>query len=164
MLRGHNSQMRLRKTFALWFLAGFTASAAGGQLQPLRAEIKLSQTVVKNNEDFSVTATIRNTGTHEEMLEVWTRSYPSQWRADSPAVKTNATDCLQNSAGMVPLSPGKTYTRQVSVHLAVKDSGGRQLVTFRLGYGTDPYFGTIEPAPKSPAIWSNAVTVSVVSE
>ena len=126
----------------------------------IKAEIKLAQPVVRNDEYFSVTTTIRNTGAHEETLVVWTCSYPSQWRPDSPIVKVLGIPCKQNVPGKVKLRPGEAYTKPVRVYLKLPEQ--RESVTFRLGYGTWAYFGTIEPAPKLPAIWSNALTVPVV--
>jgi hypothetical protein len=144
------------------FLLCFAAGAADGQAQALRAEIKLAQTVVKNDEDVLVTTTIRNTGAAKETLVVWTCSYPAQWRPGNPDVRANEVACQQNVPGKVKLRPGETFTRPVVVHVRLKAPELRQSVPFRLGYGTDAYFGTIEPAPKVPAIWSNAVTVRIV--
>jgi hypothetical protein len=146
------------------FLLCFGAGIADSQVHALTAEIKLAQSVVKNNEDFSVTTTIRNTGAAEETLVVWDCSYPSQWRPDSSIVKGEVIPCRQNVPGMVKLRPGETYTRPVLVHVELKTPEPGQSVTFRLGYGTWAYYGTIEPAPKSPAIWSNPVTVTVISD
>lgn len=129
----------------------------------------MQQTAVQNNEDFPVTTTIRNTSDAEEMLVVWTCSYPSQWRPDNSIVKTQVIDCAKNVPTRVGLKPGETYASRMYVRVELKSPEQRQpeqrqSVTFRLGYGTDAYFGTIEPAPTSPAIWSNAVTVDVVSK
>jgi hypothetical protein len=154
--------MRVREMLAGLFLLCFGAGAADGHTQALKAEIKLAQTVVKINDDLSVTTAIRNIGAVEETFVVWTCSYPSQWRADNPNVRGYVIPCQQNVPGNVKLRPGETFTRPVRVHVGLKTPERRQSVTFRLGYGTDAYFGTVEPAPKSPAIWSNAVTVTVV--
>jgi hypothetical protein len=154
--------MHVRKMLAGFSLLCFAVGTADGRAQALSAEIKLAQTVVKNNEDISVTTTIRNTGAAEETLVVWTCSYPAQWRADNPDVRVYVIPCQQNVPEKLKLRPGESYARPVRVHVALKAPERCQSVTFRLGYGTDAYFGTIEPAPKSPAIWSNVVTVPVV--
>ena len=153
--------MRVGEISGLLLLC-FAASAADGQAQTLRAEIQLAQTVVKNDEDILITTTIRNTGAAEETLVVWTCSYPAQWRSDNPDVRVNQVACMQNVPGKVKLRPGETFTRPVHVHVAPKAPELPRSVPFRLGYGTDAYFGTIEPAPKVPVIWSNAVTVHIV--
>ena len=88
---------------------------------------------------------------------VWT------WRADNPDVSVCVIPCRQNVSGKVKLRPGETLTRPVLVHVALKAPDRRQSVPFRLGFGTDAFFGTIEPAPKAPAIWSKAVTARVAS-
>jgi hypothetical protein len=79
--------MCLRNLLAGSFLLCLAAAVANSQVQPLKAEIKLAQPVVKHNEYFSVTTTIRNTGSTEETFVVWDCSYPAQWRPDSPVIK-----------------------------------------------------------------------------
>ena len=155
--------MRVREMLICSSLFCFSACTAVGQVQALRAEINLAQTVVKNNEDVPVTATIRNTGTAAETLVVWSCSYPAQWRPDKATIKNQGVDCMQNVPGRVRLKPGETNTRRVHVRAELR-SPDRQSITFRLGYGTDGYFGTAASAPKSPAIWSNPVTVHIVSK
>lgn len=155
--------MRIREVLISSSLLCLTACTAVGQFQALRAEIDVAHTVVRNNEDLPVTATIRNTGTAEEILLVWSCSYPAQWRPDKTAIKNQGVDCMQNVPGKVRLKPGEAYTRRVHVR-AELTSPERRSITFRLGYGTDGYFGTAEPTPKSTAIWSNAVTVDIVSK
>lgn len=153
--------MCVRNLLVGLFLLCCTVAVASGQAQALKAEIKLSQPVVKDNEYFSATTTIRNTGSAEETFVVWDCSYPSQWRPDNPIIKAQAIPCRQNVPGKVKLRPGETYTKPVLLYAKLKSSEHVQSVTFRLGYGTWAYFGTIEPTPKSPAIWSNTVTVTV---
>lgn len=153
--------MCVRNLLAGSFLLCFAAGVSSSQVQALKAEIKLAQSVVKNNEYFSVTTTIRNTGSAEETLVVWDCSYPSQWRPDSPIIKGQVVACKQNVPGKLKLRPGETYTKPVLLYVELKSSEQVKSVTFRLGYGTSAFFGTIEPAPKSPAIWSNTVTVTV---
>lgn len=155
--------MRVREMLISSSLFCLSACTAVGQVQALRAEIDLTQTVVLNNEDLPVTATIRNTGTAEETLVVWSCSYPAQWRPDKPTIKNQGVDCMQNVPGRIRLKPGETYTRRVHLRAELR-SPDRRSITFRLGYGTDAYFGTAELAPKSPAIWSNVVTVDIVSK
>ena len=85
--------MSTRKTLFATLLFCFGGLAAYGQSSPLKVEIKLSQTVVKNGEDFSAPTTIRNTGSDERVFGVWDCGY-AQWDTDNPSVQRVGGDCL----------------------------------------------------------------------
>ena len=132
--------------------------SAFGQVSPIEVEVKVVQAAVKENETFSVSTAIYNTGSVGEVLKVWTCSYPMQWKSNSPIVNVNEVPCLQNVPFKIRLKPGEAYERAVTARVEL--SAGKSLtqsVTFRLGFQPATY-GT-EPEPRR--IWSNAVTVSV---
>jgi hypothetical protein len=118
----------------------------------------VTQTVIKNNEIFSVDTVIRNAGSVEQSVTVWTCSYPSQWKADNPAVHVNDVACMQNVPSPVKLKAGGTYRRSVSIHVQLADdkTAGKQVI-FRLAYTEHAYFLT-----NKPLLWSNPVTVTVM--
>jgi hypothetical protein len=133
-----------------------------GQEQSLKAEIKLTRTVVKNDETFFVATVVRNTGSTVQSLIVWDCSYPDQWTTDNPAARINDVACQQNTRGEIQLKPGASYIRSVSLHIHVAFGQVTQdKVAFRMGYGKMPYFRAQDVVPKVPLLWSNAVTVAV---
>lgn len=149
--------------FAALLLIGLLATA-NGIGQSFRAEIKLTQTEVGNNETFLVDTAIRNIGTKEQSLEILPCTYPMQWVADNPHVFVDRVSCLKNSRIAVTLKPNEAYEQRVPVHVELKPhADGHKKVTFRLGYGTKTPMGVWKPWPDIPPIWSNPVTVTVVS-
>jgi hypothetical protein len=131
--------------------------AVYGQSPPLKVEIKTAQTAVKNNEEFTLSATILNTGKDEQMFEVWSCGY-LEWTVDNPSLQVVGEDCLRNIPYKVKLKPGESGHWEVPVRVELPGgSGQHESVTFRLGFQTATY-GT---EPEIPPIWSNALTVSV---
>jgi hypothetical protein len=118
---------------------------------------------VKNSETVFVTISIRNTGALLQKLVVMTCSFPDQWIFDSPVVHGMEVNCLQNVPGKVRLNPGEAFTSKVPVHVQLSAMhSARESVTFRMGYGSDPWFGAQKYPPKVPPLfWSNAITVTV---
>jgi hypothetical protein len=53
----------------------FAGLAAFGQDPTLKVELIAAQAKVNNYEPFSVSTAIRNTGTEEQLLKVWSCSY-----------------------------------------------------------------------------------------
>ncbi|MGB9407374.1 MAG: hypothetical protein WCA89_07545 [Terracidiphilus sp.] len=141
--------------------------AVYGQPSPLKVEIKPAQTVVKNNEVFSVDTTIRNTSSAEQSLQVLYCCYSTQWTADNPLVHVDcAESCMHNFPHKTKLKPGDAYEKTVLVRVALAAGKGQsETVTFRLGF-EDPTYGTVTTYRGVsrmwiPPRWSNAVTVSV---
>jgi hypothetical protein len=129
-----------------------------GQSSSIKVEVEPAQTTVQNNETFTVNTFIRNTGSDEEVLAIWSCSYPQQWQADSPFLHVDGVGCMKNDIFHIRIQPGEAYERPLSIRVELA-AGKRQIesVTFRLGF-QDENPGTI---PKTPRIWSNAVTVNV---
>jgi hypothetical protein len=131
-----------------------SSPAADGQGSPIKIEIKPAQTAVKNNEDFSVDITIRNTSSVEQLLEVMSCSYSMQWTLDNPSVRLVREACEKNIPIKISLKPGQAFERAVLARVVLASGNGQsESVTFRLGF--------IGAASKPPPIWSNHVTVSV---
>src|ERR1017187_8132507 len=64
---------------------------------PLKVEINTAKTVVKNNEDFSITTVVRNTGSKEQSLWVLPCCYSAQWTSDIPFVHAECHEaCMHN--------------------------------------------------------------------
>ena len=145
------------KTHALLsaMLFGLVGLAAYGQSTPWKAEIKLSQTSVKNNDSFLVSAAIRNTGGEEHVLGVYTCSYANQWRADNSVVLVPGDSCMRNVPRKIRLGSGGSYEKKVLVQVALPTGKTpNESITFRLGF-LDALMSN------GPRIWSNAVTISV---
>lgn len=135
----------------------FAALSASGQESPLKVEIKLAQTAVKNGEDFSAPTTIRNTGSDEQVFGVWDCGY-AQWDTDNPSVQRVGGDCMKNLLRKVILKPGESAHWDVPVRVSLPaGSNAQESITFRLGFHAAAY-GTV---PEIPQIWSNAITVNV---
>jgi hypothetical protein len=148
-------KVRLILSALLLCFAGLTAFP---QDSPTQLEIKLAQTAVTNNEEFSVSTAIRNTGSEEQVLEIWACGYPNRWKADNLSVHVVNEGCLKNTPFKVQLKPGRAYERKMQIRVELAPgSSQHESVTFRLGIEGGDY-GT---AWKVSPIWSNAVTVNV---
>jgi len=148
-----NKRIVLLSALLLCF-AGLTAFP---QDSPTQLEIKLAQTTVKNNEDFSLSAIIHNTGNEEKVIRVWSCGH-SQWTADNPSVLGSPEVCAKNILLKERIKPGESGHWEVPVRVVLLAGGGQpESVTFRLGFQSSTY-GT---EPDIPRIWSNAVTVKV---
>ena len=127
------------------------------KVSPLEAKIKLVQTAVKNDGTFSVSATLLNSGSNVWELAVGC-GFLDQWTSDSPFVNVIGEACARTIPVGIRLKSGETYEREVPVRLVLTAGGDQpQSVSFRLRFN-DPTFSS---NPKSPPIWSNAVTVNV---
>lgn len=135
-----------------------------GQERSLKAEITPVQNVVKNDEIFSVATVIRNVGTKEESLTVWSCSYPAQWMTDNRDVHLVVVPCTRNGLELKRLKPGESFSRplSLSIHLPSGQSN-RARVSFRLGFVEGAYLGVQNPSLKVPLSWSNSITVTVSS-
>jgi len=129
---------------------------------PLKAEIELVQTVIKNHEKFSVSTALRNKGSDVWILEILACGYSNQWTSDNPSIVIGES-CLNNYFQRIGLKPGEVFKKTIraSVELA-PGTGQSESVTFRLGF-KDPNFSAnpTNPPMKNSPIWSNAVTVGV---
>jgi hypothetical protein len=136
----------------------FTGMAALSQDLPMRVEIRLAQSTVKNNEEFPISTTIRNVGRDEQLLQIWSCSYPQQWTADNPAVHITGASCKKNDVIRVRLKPGEVYERTVSIHIGfASDHRAQKSVAFRLGF--EPI--TSEKTGITSPIWSDGVRINV---
>ena len=150
-------------------LAGFTACGHVGsqrrdyardnlKASPLKPEIKLVQTAVKNHETFSVSTTLLNAGSKVWMLEVLACGDSYHWVSDNPSILVMGQACARNSVSKIYLKPGETYEKTVPVRVELVDGKAQpQSLTFRLGFKDQ----TCWSAQGIPPNWSNAVTVSV---
>jgi len=132
------------------------ATIAYSQGSPLTVEIQPAQSTVKNDQDFLVATTIRNVGRDEQSLQIWSCSYPTQWKADKPSVHLRQVPCKKNSLEHVILKPGEAYERTLSIRVGAANKDEQESIAFRLGF---------EPAGDAASsvslIWSNSVTVNV---
>jgi hypothetical protein len=128
------------------------------KVSPLKPEIKLVQTAVKNHVEFPVSTTLLNSGSNAWMLEVWSCGYSYVWVSDNPSVRVIGESCAKNSSRKMILKPGQVFERVVPVRVELAAGKAQpESVTFRLGF-KDP---TCWSAQGIPPNWSNAVTVSV---
>ena len=128
------------------------------KVSPLKPDIKLVQTVVKNRDSFLVSTTLLNSGSTVWMLEVWACGDSYHWVSDNPSVFVAGEACLKNSVSKIYLKPGQTYEKSVPVRIELAASKAQpRSLTFRLGF-KDP---TCWSAQGIPPNWSNAVTVSI---
>ena len=146
------------KVLFLALLSCFGGLAIYGQSSPIKVEIRLAKTTIKNNEELSVSTALRNASKEEQVLEVWACGYPNQWIADNPSVHVIGEGCLKNTSFRVRLEPGKAFERAVSVRVQLAAGKGQaESVTFRLGI-VDGAYGSAWTVSQT---WSNSVTVSV---
>ena len=152
--------------FTSALLIGLAGAGAYGQTSPLRAEIKLSRTSVKNNELLSVSTIIRNTSREDQSFVAWACGYGRQWTSDSLSAQVNHGEpCLANALVKVKLKPGNSYQKKIQVSVTLPAAGAPQeAVTFRLGFASErdqPAPAPASGAATTPRLWSNAVTVTV---
>jgi len=145
-----------KRALILILVLFFAGMATYGQDSPTRAEIKVAQSTVKNNEEFSVYTSIRNVGRDEQSVPLWSCSYPEQWTADNPAVHIAGAACKKNDVVQVRLKPGEAYERTLLVRIGAEHRAQRW-VTFRLGFEPPDH----EKTGTASRIWSNAITVNV---
>jgi hypothetical protein len=142
-------------------IGGQRRDSARGDAQPspLKVEIKPAQTVVKNNEDFSVVTSIRNTSSEEQELMVSYCVHCMNWIADNPSVHLNSTDaCLKTTSSKFTIKPGEAHTMSLLARVVLAtDKSQTESVTFRLGFTPSNY----RTGQMMPTIRSNAITVSV---
>jgi hypothetical protein len=139
-------------------LVSFAGLIAFGQESPLKVEIKLAHATANNYEPFSVATAIRNTGTEDQTVDVWSCSYPTQWTGDIPSVRVNLVGCKKNDLQHLKLKPGEACERPLSIRIELPAGNGKpEAVTFRMGFKT----ATLEIGKENIPVWSNAVTVSV---
>lgn len=134
-----------------------SAQATNNQDSPLKIEIEATQTIVKNNAIFLVSATIRNTSSNDQVFENWTCGY-SQWTTDNSIVQGGGEDCLKNVRRKEILKPGQSGHWTVPLIVCLQAGSNQQeSVTFRLGYQPE----TVRTEQLFSQIWSNEVKVTV---
>jgi hypothetical protein len=149
-----------------------TAAAAYGQGSSLKVEIKTTQSVVKNNQDFGASTKIENVSKQDQILHVSQCWYSAmQWTADNSSVHVRQVFCKKNALMDIRLKPGEANEGVLPVHVSLP---ARELMTpaavsFRLGFifpgdevlPVGPH--ATAPPPSAPVrlIWSNVVTVTV---
>jgi hypothetical protein len=136
----------------------FSALILYGQDSSLKVEIKLAQMSVINNENFSLSTTLRNTSAEEQVVEVWSCGYSNQWSSDNSSVHMYRGPCMKTGLLQIRLKSGDAYQRDVMVYINLASgNSNNEPITFRLGFANV----SRGVAPKMPLTWSNAVTVSV---
>jgi hypothetical protein len=136
-----------------------TGVTAHGEASSIIVDIKVASFTVKADEYLPVSATIRNVGTKEQSLQMWSCSYPEQWAVDNPIIHLMAVSCNKNVVVHVRLKPDEAYEMAVSIY--IERSAEHQVqksVTFRLGLKPNIFEKTGLPSP----IWSNAITLRVI--
>lgn len=147
----------------LVLLACVAAQSAMGQDRSLTAQIRVDQAQIKENEPFAVATSIRNTGATEKVLQIWACAFPSEWLSDNERVHLHQVNCTQDSKTEIKLKPGEAFKRSLPVFVQLpSDRTGPEPLTFRLGFGNSFHFGDQKPVRRDRAIWSNAVTVTVL--
>jgi hypothetical protein len=62
----------------------------------------------------------------------------------------------------IKLEPGEIFRSKVPVYVQLpSDHMNPKPVTFRLGFGNAFHYGDKKPDQRGPAIWSNAITVTI---
>ncbi len=125
-------------------------------------KIEPSKATVKNDETFSVRATIGNTGKLEQMLIFTACGYPNQWKTDNAFVHVQAANCLMNPLARINVKAAGVYQMTVPVYVEFQPGAIKQdAITFRMGYANGVPSIAEMRVPDSQLFWSNAVTVSV---
>jgi hypothetical protein len=148
----------------LFFIA--ISTTAFGQVSPLKVEIKSTQMVVKNLQNFEVSTRIENIGKEEMQIHLSQCSYSSlQWSADNSAVHVKQIICKKNAVSVIRLKPGEAYEKALPIQIEVPILGIPQHVTFRLGFSPWDEVGVpVTPSPPfhpGAPIWSNAITLNI---
>ena len=154
----------MKKTRYLFAVALLLAVVppVSGQNRSLNVQIKTARTTVKNNEEISVSTSIRNLGTTETRILVWACAFPSEWLVDNPSIYIDEPNCLIESRAWVGLKPGESYRKAVKVYVRLSALyANRQEVTFRMGFGNRLLSGNGNRGSKVDAVWSNPVTLTV---
>jgi hypothetical protein len=151
----------LRNLVALLLLCCASRLVAAQQ-EPLKAEVSWPGGTVKIAENFSLTVVLKSTGSSERSLTIWTCPVSEQWLPDNPVVQLiQVTPCQQPALGVIRIRPGDKYKETVTLSIRLPSDGTiSNNVTFRLGFSERTRISDIE-VPKTPSLWSNAVTISV---
>jgi hypothetical protein len=136
----------------------FARLASYGQDSPLKVELKPAHTTVNNYQPFQVATAIRNTGAAEQLLDVWSCSYSTQWISDNPNVHLNLVVCKKNDLIHLKVESGKDYEKPLSIRVELPAGDGQpESVTFRMGFKNATF---VTGQPDLP-IWSDPVTITV---
>jgi hypothetical protein len=122
----------------------------------LKVEISLADKVaIVTGDQLLVLTTIKNEGSAEQTIGVWSCSYPRQWESDNAQIQVPDVPCKKNDVFEVRLGSGQSYTRNLMVRIRPAQSKDiSSAVTFRLGF--KPFIARrSSPIP----IWSNPITV-----
>jgi hypothetical protein len=161
----------LRTTF-LMILVGLSACGQShkaksvlrnetGQGQFWEVRIEPTKATVKNDETFSVNATIGNTGKQAQILILPNCGCP-HWKTDNVFVHVNIASCLMNPFGSMNLKAGEVYRMTVPVYVELQHGTSRQdAVTFRMGFANSVPVNGETVKSNSQLFWSNSVTVMV---
>ena len=128
------------------------------QDSPLKVELKPAHETVNNYQPFQVATAIRNTATAEQLLDVWSCSYPTQWISDNPKVHMNLVACKKNDLLHLKIAPGKAWEKPLSIRVELAAGDGQpESVTFRMGFKNATF---VTGQPNLP-MWSDPVTITV---
>jgi len=120
----------------------------------LVVEARMTRATVKDSEDFGMLTAVRNTGSSEVEMRVWSCSYSQQWETDSRSVRVKPTSCRKNYLTKISLAPGQAYEK--AIILSVVDVTRPQSIHFRLAF-TPVMEGGVAAQP----IWSQEITAEV---
>jgi hypothetical protein len=133
------------------------ATGHAGELS-LQIAIDLTQSTVGKDQDLPVATTIRNVGTTDQSLWIWSCSYPKHWVSDNASVRIKDVGCKKNFLSHVSLKPGEKYERVLSTHIHITDDKEHQKsLRFRLGF--KPVTSKITDVV--PIIWSNVASIQI---
>jgi hypothetical protein len=146
----------------LYYLVVFAPALARCETVPFKVGIaidvdSLNAASYKTQGVFFVKYTIRNIGSSDRKITVWTQ-HGWSWLSSSPDVSPGI-EALQNISSRGTLHPGEAYESSVEMWI---DPRGKRPVTFRLGFYPDATrpVSKKKGAELSKAVsWSNDVTL-----
>jgi len=148
-------------TYFLAALLQFSATRPIKLEQSFSVQIKTAQVSVKADQRMPVSTWIRNLGSTDATIEVWSCAFPSEWIVDNASIDIEQPNCLAEDRRAIVLKPGGAYKRDVtiSIHLGTANPNQKE-VSFRMGF-RNGVSRDEKHQPKTKPVWSNLATVKV---
>ena len=118
----------------------------------LKVVVTPSKTAVAPNKPFKVSLVVENASSQAQTLEVMSCSWDGHWQSDNRSVAWNGWPCFKNIRQQVTLEPGKSYAKELEMHVAADAPKGK--ISFRMGF---------TPIDSTKTYWSEPVKLSVES-
>lgn len=142
-------------------------SAMNSYAAPLKVEISVDQSSIKNDDYFgkpymfSVLYKIKNTSDTNQEITLWTGCSGWSWTSNRSEIIPGAYACLQNTSYRITLKPNEEHNDILGVSFSAKLKKTGPL-TFRLGFYPHTGVGEIKTeADIKETIWSNDVTITI---